>query len=119
MSGERVTERVRVHGALARGVARPRAQAASDIGRREPAAGLGEEQRAVAGGAFGSPREGGPATLQPAPDGLQRLLAGGHEARLAALALDPHLLVVEVDRADVEVDELLRPEPAGVGELEQ
>ena len=49
----------------------------------------------------------------------QGVLADGHEARLAALALDAHLLGVEVDRADVEVDELLRAQAARVGELEQ
>ena len=41
------------------------------------------------------------------------------EARLAALALDAHALGVELDRADVELDELLRAQPGGVGELEQ
>ena len=57
--------------------------------------------------------------LQVARHGAQRVLADRHEARLAALALDAHLLGVEVDRADVEVDDLLRAQAARVGELEQ
>ena len=42
----------------------------------------------------------------------------GHDARLPALALDAHLLAVEVHDADVEVHELLGAQAAGVGELE-
>src|SRR5215207_10921701 len=115
MSGERVPQRVRVDRALRRGVPRPRAQAAADVRRGEPPAGLGEEQRLL-------PRAGverAAGALQVAPDGAQGVLADGHEARLAALALDPHLLGVEVERADVEVDDLLGAQAARVGELEQ
>ena len=105
-----------MHRALGRGVPRPGPQAAPHVGRREPPAGLGEEQRRLVRGRVASAAA---RALQVAADARAARLAGGHEARLAALALDAHLLGVEVDRADVEVDELLGAQPARVGELEQ
>ena len=57
--------------------------------------------------------------LEVARDGAQRRLAGGHDPRLGALALDAQLLGVEADRGHVEVDELLGAQAAGVGHLEQ
>src|SRR5688572_4908619 len=104
---------MRMDRSLRCGVPRPRPQAAPDVRRREPPAGLGEEQRllAVAG------VERAASALQIAPDGAQRVLPGRHEAGLAALALDTHLLGVEVDRARVEVDQLLGAQAAGVREL--
>src|SRR5690349_6022926 len=87
MGREGVPQGVRVDRALRRSVARPRAQAAPDVARGEPASRLGEEQRAVGTWRAGAAREAGTAALEPARDGLERLLADGHEARLAALAL--------------------------------
>src|SRR5215211_800177 len=115
MSGERVPQRVRMDRALRRGVPRPGAQPAPDVGRGEAPAGLGEEESGLAGAGV----ERGAGTLQVAGDGTQSVLADGHEAGLAALPLDADLLGVEVDRAGVEVDQLLRAQAARVGELEQ
>src|SRR5215207_5152334 len=100
MSRERMPQRVRMDRALRSGVPRPRAQAAAHVGRREAAAALGEEQRGLAGTRV----ERAAGALQIARHCPQRVLADGHEARLAALALDAQLLGVEVERADVEVD---------------
>src|SRR4051794_8162661 len=96
MGRERVSEGVRVHGALGCSMARPRPQPAPDVRRGQPAAGLREEQRTVRAGGPGAAGEPRPAALEPARDGLQRLLADRHEARLAALALDADLLILEV-----------------------
>src|SRR5215217_4515538 len=114
MRRERVPEGVRMDVPLGRGVPGPDAEAAADVGGREPPAGLGEEQRRIAGGAL----ERRAAALEVDVDRRQRLLADGHEPRLGSLALDPDLLRVEVDRRLVEVDELLGSEAAGVRELE-
>ena len=110
-----VPERVRVHRALGRGVARPHPQSAPHVGRREPPAGLREEQRRLVGGAL----QRGPAALEVARDGAQGGLPGGHVAGLGALAEHPQLLGVELDRRQVQVDQLLGPQPAAVGDLEQ
>ena len=70
----------------------------------------------------GSPSPDGqrrPGALEVARDGAQRRLAGGHDPRLGALALDAQLLGVEADRGHVEVDELLGAQAARVGHLEQ
>ena len=101
--------------ALHRGVPRPDPQAPAHVGGRQPPAGLREEERLVAV----TGRERRPRTLQVAPDGAQRRLAGGHDPGLRALALHAQLLGVEADRGDVEVHELLGAQPAGVGDLEQ
>src|SRR5687767_7655692 len=101
MSRERMPEGVRMHRALCRGAPRPGPQAAPDIRCGEPPAALGEEQRRLSRARV----QGAPGALQVAPHGGQGVLAGRHEARLAPLALDADLLRVEVERADVEVDE--------------
>ena len=80
-----------------RRLARPDPQAAPDVGRSEPAAGLGEEQRR----ALGARREGVAAELEVARHGPQRGLGG-----------------VEPERAHVEADELGGIEPVAAGELE-
>ena len=49
MGRKRVPEGVWMDRSLTGGVARPHAEAAADVGRGEPPAGLGEEQRRVAG----------------------------------------------------------------------
>src|SRR5205809_226766 len=89
---------------------RSRARSPPDVGGREPAAGLRQEQRGLATAAV----EGVARALQVAPERAQGGLPRGHEAGLAALALDAHLLAVEVDRADVERDQLLGAQPGGV-----
>ena len=61
----------------------------------------------------------GPAAGQVALERLPGVLADRDEPGLAALALDAHRLGVEVERLEVERDELLGAQPAGVGQLEQ
>src|SRR5690349_18003783 len=111
MSREGVSKRVRMDRALGRRMAGPGPQAAPDVGGREPPAGLREQQRGRALGGL----ERGPAALEVARDGLQRGLPGGYEAGLGSLALDAQLLAVEVDPAQLEVDELLGAQAAAVG----
>src|SRR3954454_4887187 len=110
-----MSQRVRVHGGLRCGMPRPGPQATSDVGRGQPAAGLGQEQRGLPAARV----ERAARTLEIARDRAQGVLSDGDEPGLAALALDADLLAVEVDRADVEVHELLRAQAAGVGELEE
>src|SRR5829696_3743570 len=101
MSRERMPEGVRVDRALRCCGPGPRAQAPPDVRRGEPPAALGEEQRGLAGTRV----QDAPGALQVPAHGGDRVLPGGDEAGLAALALDAHLLPVEVQRDDVEVDE--------------
>src|SRR2546421_11855524 len=50
---------------------------------------------------------------------MRRLLAEWNDAFLAALALHPHELLLEVDVGEIDVDRLLRAKPRGVHELDQ
>ena len=60
----------------------------------------------------------GRAALEVARDRTQRRLAGWNDSRLAPFALHPHRFGIEVDRLKVQVHELLRAQPAGVGQFE-
>src|SRR5438132_14418216 len=93
----------RTVGGAGGGPARPDAQAASDVGGLKCPARFGYEHRALRV-PKGKHR---PSPGQVALECPQRVLAGRHEAGLAALALDAHELRVEVDRGDTERDELL------------
>ena len=50
---------------------------------------------------------------------MRRLFAERHHAFLAALAANAHVLLLEVDVAEVEADRLRAAEPGRVDELEQ
>src|SRR5918911_5749089 len=110
MSREGVPEGVRMDAGLRAGVSGPGPQPASDIGRGQPPAAFRDEQGGLAIAAV----QRRPAALEVGGDGPQRRLPDRHEAGLAALALDPDLLRVELDGAEIEVDDLLGSEPAGV-----
>ncbi len=102
---------------------------APDAARRPAAptcAGAGARRRSRAGGppwrgtARPTRRRRARAALGQIPlERAQRVLAGRHDPGPAALALHAHRLGVEVDRVQLERHELLGPQPAGVGELEQ
>ena len=110
MGGEGVAQPVRRGPGLHGRVPSPDAQPAAHIGGREAPPRLRQEQRGLvlpsrrAGAAGGAERRA--ATLGVGAQRLERVLADGHHAGLAALALDPHLLVVVVERREIEVDEL-------------
>src|SRR6185312_5619668 len=106
--GEGVAQGMGRDAALHLGVAGPRPQPPAHVGGRQPPARLREEQRRAAIAVS----EGGPRALEVAGERLERGLADGHDPRLAALALDAQLLVVERDRGDVERHELLGPQAA-------
>ena len=61
----------------------------------------------------------GRAVAQIERDDVRRLLAERHHALLAALPADAHVLLLEVDVAEVEADRLRAPEPGGVDELDE
>ena len=82
--------------------------------RVEPAAADGEEERVVR-----AARELRPRVAQVARDEVRGLLAERHDALLAALPADAHVLLLEVDVAEVEADRLRAPEAGGVDELEE
>ena len=115
--GERVAQRVRAR--RRPGPRRARAQTrsrrrTSDVDRRRP-----DFERNSAGSPSPA-RERRAAALEVARERRAAPARRPGTMRvLRALALDAHLLGVEVDRADVEVDELLGAQAAGVGELEQ
>ena len=81
---------------------------------KAPAA-LRDQQRVLAPGAD----ERGPAALEVAAEGDLRGLPHRHQARLSALALDREALSPSKSGESVlEVDDLLGPQAAGVGELQ-
>src|SRR5215204_5601572 len=96
------------------GLARPEAEAPGDVGVREAAAALGEEESPLAG--IG--KERAPAFVEVAPERPLRRLADREQPLLLPLAEDTQLLGLEVERALVEVDDLLAAKPAGVCELQ-
>ena len=94
--------------------AAPGPQPPAHVGGRQPPAGLRQEQRRLV-----APRRRGGGEHRTGPLGVvghrpQRDLPDGHDPRLGPLAL----LLVEVDGADVQRDELLGPQARGVGDLE-
>ena len=90
----------------------PRRRVTSELERRRP---LLERKSARSRGSAG---ERVAAALQVAPQGPLGGLADRQQPLLGALAEHPQLLGLEVERADVEVDDLLAAQAAGVGELE-
>src|SRR6476646_1295626 len=96
------------------GFAGPEAEAAGHVGVREAATALGEEQGLLARIA----RQGVPAFIEIAAQGVLGGLADRQQALLLPLAEHPQLLGLEVHRAEVEVDDLLAAQPARVGELQ-
>ena len=122
--GSRTSAAARADGparAPASGATARRAQARSrrrDVGGRQPPAGLRQEQRRAR---TGRRRPRAPGGRGPGSARARRSACSPDrdEPRLAALALDPHRLGVEVDRVDVERHELLGAQAGRVGELEQ
>src|SRR5436190_20540623 len=110
MGGERVAQRMGIQAVERRHVGRPPprpgSQPASDVGCAQATPRLGQKQRAATVDV-----ENGPGPGQVALDRSERVLAGGDDSGLAALALNPNRLAVEVDRLKLERDQLLRPEP--------
>src|ERR1700722_2749840 len=104
MGRERMPERVRMEipnaGDLRRGLLRPHPQAATNVRGAQTASRLRQEERSVL--AVGERRS---RTGQVALDRPQGMFARGHEARLFPLALNAHLLGVEVDGVEIERDE--------------
>src|SRR5436305_10822392 len=96
------------------GLAAPDAQASAYVGSREPAAGLRQQQ-----GALLCNVEGRAAAVEVALERPAGMLADRYEPRLRALPLHAHDLAIEVDRVDVERDQLLRAQTGRVCELEQ
>src|SRR5215218_1882519 len=96
------------------GLAGPEAEPAGHVGIREAAPTLGEEERVLAR-VVG---EGAAAFVEIAAQGALGGLADWKQPLLRALAEDAQLLGLEVERADIEVDDLLAAQAAGVGELE-
>ena len=84
----------------------------SELERRRP---LLERNSA---GSRGSATSARPAALQVAAQRPLGGLADRQQPLLGALAEHPQLLGLEVERAEVEVDDLLAAQPAGVGQLE-
>ena len=116
MGRERVAQRVRRNAAR-----RPPPRAPTCSSRRrtsdgdEPPPAAAEEQRGSSRAAPSAWR----ATSQIAAQRALSGLADRHDPRLRALAGDADGLGVEVDVAEVERDDLLGAQAAGVGELEQ
>src|ERR1044071_4617866 len=94
---ERVAQRVRMGPALQRGALGPAPHTALYVSRRQPLAGLREEQRDLR--AIGLQR--GTRPFHVAGQGPDGGLPDRHDPRLAALALDAHLLAAEVTRPAV------------------
>src|SRR6478735_7068440 len=93
----------------------PDSQSSPYIAGGEPSTRFAQEERGVRFGRL----QRGSRPLQIRGDRLQRELPDGDETGLGSLALDPHLLLVEVDARGVQIDELLGPQAAAVGQLEQ
>src|SRR3954449_6282815 len=104
---------MRRHSGCKRRLPGPEAEPTGHVGAGEPAAALGEEERLLAriGG------EAAAAFVEVAPQGALGRLPYGQQALLRALTKDPQLLGLEVERADVEVDDLLTAQPTRIGEL--
>src|SRR3954453_3887897 len=111
---ERMTQRMRMDASLDGGVPRPHAKATPNVGGREPPPGLREEQSLLTADI----RQGRARALGVARKGTPRRLAGGDDPGLGALAFHTYLFRLVVDRADVELDQLLGAESARVRELE-
>ena len=101
---EAVAQRVRRGLARGAGALRPAPHPAAHVARRQPPAAAAQEQRRarlVPRRRRGPPsrrvRERRPGALEVVAQRGHRGLADGHDARLAALALDPQLLAVVVD----------------------
>src|SRR6185369_17155293 len=94
-----------------RGLAGPEPEAAGDVGVGEAAAALREEERLLAP----IDGEGVAAFVEVAAQSALGGLADRQQPLLGALAEHPQLLGLEVERAEVEVDDLLAAQAAGVG----
>src|ERR1019366_5625417 len=113
MGCEGVTEGVRMHRAAQPGPRRPDPQSTADIRGRQRATGFRQQQRRLL--VVGERRA---SALQVALQRAQRRLPDRHQAGLRTLALDPHLLGIEVHRVDRQPDQLLGAQARGVGQLE-
>src|SRR4051812_24576589 len=104
MRGERVAQHVRVDVLAEAARPRPRGKASADNGRRDALAARADEERLL--------RRNGDlvAHVEPGLQGLARLGADRHGARLRALAGHRDLSFVEVEPpvADIEADELAK-----------
>src|SRR6476469_5760197 len=92
----------------------PETEPAGDVGVGEAATGLGEEERLLAL----VDRQRVPAFVEIAPQRALRGLPHRQQPLLRPLAQHPQLLGLEIERALVEVDDLLAAQAAGVGELQ-
>src|SRR5215218_1530885 len=97
-----------------RRLAGPEAEAAGHIAIRKSAAALREEEGALAR----IDREGMAGFVEIAAQGALGGLAHRQQPLLRALSQDAQLLGLEIQCADVEVDDLLAAQAAGVGELQ-
>ena len=102
MSRERVAQSMRV------------GEEAAKRARVEPSAAGGEEERVV-----GTARQLRSGLAQVPRHDVGRLFPERDDPLLAALAAHAHVLLLEVDVAQIEADRLGAPEPGGVDELDQ
>jgi hypothetical protein len=114
MGGEGVAERVRRDPTGDRGLAHPAVEPPTHVGGREPPSPDRDEER----GLGRIPHEPRAARREVALEGALGRLPHRQQTLLLALARDPHRLRLEVDPAEIEGDDLLAAEAAGVGELE-